>query len=35
MVVGPIKIVAFATMWSGILVEQLTADEQNKLTNLE
>jgi hypothetical protein len=34
-VVGPVEIVAVAAMWSGIPVEQLTADEQNRLTNLE
>ncbi len=34
-VVGPVEIVAVAAMWSGIPIEQLTADEQNRLTNLE
>ncbi len=33
--VGPVEIAAVAAMWSGIPVEQLTADEQNRLTNLE
>jgi ATP-dependent Clp protease ATP-binding subunit ClpC len=34
-VVGPVEIVAVEAIWSGIPVEQLTADEQNRLTNLE
>jgi ATP-dependent Clp protease ATP-binding subunit ClpA len=32
--VGPVEIVAVAAMWSGIPVEQLMADEQNRLTDL-
>lgn len=35
MVVGPAEIAAVASMWSGIPVEQLTTDEQNKLMDLE
>jgi ATP-dependent Clp protease ATP-binding subunit ClpC len=34
-VVGPAEIAAVAAMWSGIPIEQLTADEQNKLMDLE
>ncbi|KAJ7560098.1 hypothetical protein O6H91_04G113400 [Diphasiastrum complanatum] len=34
-VVGPAEIAAVASMWSGIPVQQLTADEQKKLLDLE
>ncbi|MCO5575798.1 hypothetical protein L7F22_029603 [Adiantum nelumboides] len=34
-VVGPAEIASVASLWSGIPIEQLTIDEQNKLINLE
>lgn len=34
-IVGPAEIASVASLWSGIPVEQLTVDEQNKLINLE
>lgn len=34
-IVGPAEIASVASLWSGIPIEQLTADEQNKLINLE
>lgn len=34
-IVGPAEIAAVASMWSGVPIEQLTADEQKKLVDLE